>query len=580
MIPKEITAINEPILFFMEYKNNEMLLAGKNTLISYNQTTQSIKRNDYKGNDLRSIFISKDDKIWVTTYNNGFSLFENGTFYKMPIDNSLYLTTSHCIREDKNGHFWISTNKGLIEVDAKSLLQYSKYKTPVYYHHYDKKSGFFTSEFNGGCQPCSSELKNGYFVFPSLNGLVTFLPESINKITPNNEFFVNEVHADNKAILFDKSVTLSRDLSRFIFKIDFPYFGNKNNINFEYKLVVNGDEKWISIGQERNIIVTNLPPGQHKLYVRKLNGFDSKYQTKFVNINVPYLFYETNWFKFLIFSLLFGILILIAIYRNHYLIKKNTELEEIISFKTLDLQKTVENLELTKENLSKKIIQQKKLIGTISHDIKSPLKFLSITAKYLHKNSLENNSEALEKDAKTINDSANELYRFVENLVDYSKIFLDQDNLESPILEDISTVVNDKINLFRNLAFANETSIQYHNLLEQNILVNKKALAIIIHNLLDNAVKNTIKGTITIETKMVNNKFYFSIEDTGVGMSESVKKYYLMLYENFNTEKLFIQKNGLGLYMVLELLKLLNGDVKIDSEENKGTKITIILDAD
>mgnify|MGYP006194257961 FL=1 len=32
--------------------------------------------------------------------------------------------------------------------------------------------------------------------------------------------------------------------------------------------------------------------------------------------------------------------------------------------------------------------------------------------------------------------------------------------------------------------------------------------------------------------------------------------------------------------MVLELLKLLNGDIKIDSEENKGTKITIILDAD
>ena len=141
-------------------------------------------------------------------------------------------------------------------------------------------------------------------------------------------------------------------------------------------------------------------------------------------------------------------------------------------------------------------------------------------------------------------------------------------------------VVNDKINLFRNLAFANETNIQYHNLLKQDILVNKKALAIIIHNLLDNAIKNTIKGIITLETKIVNNKFYFSIEDTGVGMPDSFKKYYLSLYENFNTEKLFIQKNGLGLYMVLELLKLLNGDIKIDSEENKGTKITIILDAD
>lgn len=580
IIPKEISTINEPIHFFAEYKNKEMLMVGKNVLLNYNQTSKITKRNVYKGNDIRSIFICQDSNIWVCTYNNGFSLLQNGVFYKMPIDNSLFLTSAHCISEDGIGHFWISTNKGLIEVDAASLLNYPKHKTPVYYHHYDKKNGFLTSEFNGGCQPCNTELKNGYFVFPTLNGLVSFLPENIIKITPSNDFFINEVIADNKSILFNDTITLTRDFSRFKFKIDFPYFGNKNNVNFEYKLEVNGKEKWICIGQERNIIFTNLPPGKHKLFIRKLNGFDSKYQTRVVIINVPFLYYETLWFKVLIFALLFGILIMIAIYRNYYLRKKNIELEEVISYKTLDLQNTVANLEITKENLSKKIIQQKKLIGTISHDIKSPLKFLSITAKYLHKKSLENNSEAVQSNAKIMDDSASELYRFVENLVDYSKIFLDQNSLEKSILEDISIVVHDKINLFKNLALANETKIEYHNLLNQKILINKKALAIIIHNLLDNSIKNTFNGTITLETKVINNKFYFSIEDTGVGISEPVKIYYLTLYENFDTEKLFIQKNGLGLFMILELLKMLNGDIKIVSEENKGTKITIILDTD
>ncbi|SEQ15583.1 ligand-binding sensor domain-containing protein [Flavobacterium urocaniciphilum] len=578
--PKDIKTINEPIQFFAEYKNKQMLMVGENVLLNYNQNSKSLHKYYYKDNDIRSIFICQKNEIWVCTYNNGFSLFQNGVFHKMPTDNSLFLNSTHCISEDKNGHFWISTNKGLIEVEAKSLLNYVKFKTPIYYHHYDKKNGFLMSEFNGGCQPCNTELENGYFIFPSLNGLVSFLPDNVTKITPSNDFFVNEVIADNKTILFNNSITLDRDFNRFKFKIDFPYFGNKNNINFEYKLEINGREKWISIGQDRNIVLTNIPPGTYKLYIRKLNGFDSKYQTKVVLINIPYLFYEKLWFKILLFALLFGIVIMIILFRSYYLKKKNIELEQIILNKTIDLQKTVENLKITQENLSNKIIQQKKLIGTISHDIKSPLKFLSITAKYLFKNSIENNNEGLQNNAKIINDSANELYRFVENLVDYSKIYLDQNNIEKLIAEDISIVINDKINLFKNLALANETKIEYQNHIKQNILINKKALAIIIHNLLDNSTKHTFKGTITLETKILKNKFYFTIEDTGIGFSEPLKKYYLALHENYNTEKLIIQKNGLGLYMVLELLKLINGDIKINSEENKGTKITIILDVD
>lgn len=580
IIPIPIDNIVEQVNFFAETKNYNILMASAEKIIQYDVAKNTVKKTPSGKNDIRSIYICKDHKIWVCTYSNGFSLFENGIFYKMPIDTNSFLASAHGILEDEKGHFWISTNKGLIEVDKKSLLNYHQRKTPVYYHHYDTKNGFITNEFNGGCQPCNSKLENGYFVFPSLNGLVTFHPENITKITPKNEFFINEVEADNKTIFFNDSVTISREYQRIKFKIDFPYFGNKNNICFEAKLLVNGDEKWILLNDERSLTFTNLPPGHHKLIIRKLNDFTSTFQTKSITICIPFLYYEMLWFKIIIASLVSGLIILGIRLRYNYLKRKNYVLEKIIQERTKDLKNTVKRLKNTKNNLSQEIIQQKKLIGTISHDIKSPLKFLSITAKHLHEKSIVSENEDVKNNAKIMQESSLQLYTFVENLVDYSKIFLEQNTLDENDFDDINSIINNKIGFFKNIAEGKGLKLTYENLLHSKVKLNKKVIGIIIHNLLDNAIKNTFEGFIIIETKVIKNNLYLSVEDTGIGMPYEIKEYYLNLLKNYETDKLAIQNYGLGLHMVLELLRLLKGDLKIDALANKGTKVTVIIDID
>lgn len=576
--PIPLQNINEPVNFFAETRNNTILMASSKKIIEFEVAKNKVKKTLTGKNDIRSIFICTNHKIWVCTYSNGFSLFENGTFYKMPVDTNLFLASAHGIIEDKKSHFWISTNKGLIEVAKKSLLNYHKMKSPVYYHHYDTKNGFITNEFNGGCQPCNSKLENGYFIFPSLNGLVTFHPENITKITPKNEFFINELEADNKTLFFNDSITISRDFQRLKFKIDFPYYGNKNNICFEAKLQINGNEKWILLNNERSITFTNLPPGNHKLIIRKLSDFSSKYEIKTIKICIPFLYYEMLWFKILMATLISGLLVLGIRLRYNYLKKKNYILEKIIQERTKDLKNTVKRLKNTKNNLSQEIIQQKKLIGTISHDIKSPLKFLSITAKHLHEKSLVSENEDVKNNAKIMHESSLQLYTFVENLVDYSKIFLEHNALDENDLEDISYIINDKIDFFKNISEAKGIKLTYSNLSHSSIKLNKKVVGIIVHNLLDNAIKNTHEGYIIIESKIEKDILYLSVEDTGIGMPNEIKKYYLNLLKNYETDKLAIQNYGLGLHMVLELLRLLKGDLKIDSKENKGTKVTVIID--
>ena len=571
--------IKDAVSFFAETKEQTILMIGKKRILLYKPNSKNVQTVSLGKNEARSIFICKDNKIWICTYNNGFSLFENGVFYKMPNDTNLFLISAHGIIEDEKGHFWISTNKGLIEVDKKSLLNYHQKKSPVYYQHYDTKNGFITNEFNGGCQPANTKLGNGYFVFPSLNGLIVFHPEKINEITPKNDFFINEVVADNKIIFFNDHITLSRDYERIKFKIDFPFYGNKNNICFEAKLLIHGNEKWIILKIERSISFTNLPPGNHKLIVRKLNGFSSEYQIKTINICIPFRYYEMLWFKILIASLLTGLIILGIRLRYNYLKRKNIMLEKIILERTKDLKYTVKRLKNIKSNLSQEIIQQKKLIGTISHDIKSPLKFLSITAKHLYEKSLVSENEEIKNNTKIIHESSLQLYTFVENLVDYSKIFLEHNMLNENDLEDVSQIINDKIDFFKNIAKAKDLKLTYENFSNSSIKLNKKVVGIIIHNLLDNAIKNTNKGFIIVKTKTINNILYLSVEDTGIGMSKEIKNYYLNLLKNHETDKLSIQNYGLGLHMVLELLRLLKGDLKIDSNEKEGTIVTVIIDS-
>lgn len=580
IIPIRFNKCVEAVNFFAEGKNHTLIMASKNNIIEFDMVTNNIKKTPTGKNDIRSIFICKDQNIWVCTYSNGFSLFKNGVFYKMPNDSNNFLTSAHGILEDTNQHFWISTNKGLIEVNKKSLLNYHQTKAPVYYQHYDSKNGFITNEFNGGCQPCNSKLENGYFVFPSLNGLVVFHPDNIVKITPKNEFFINEVEADNTTLYFNDSITINRNFERIKFKIDFPYFGNKNNISFEAKLLIHGNEKWILLNNERSISFTNLPPGNHKLIVRKLNDFSSTYQTKTISISIPYLYYEKLWFKFLISIGLAGLIVLGIRMRYTYLKKKNLVLEKLILERTKDLKNTVKRLKNTKNNLNQEIIQQKKLIGTISHDIKSPLKFLSITAKHLHEKSLISENDEIKNNAKIMLESSQQLFTFVENLVDYSKIFLEHNALDDSDLEEVNTIIAEKIAFYKNIAEAKGLDLNYENTSQSSIKLNKKVIGIIIHNLLDNAIKNTWEGNIKIETKISKNIFYLSVEDTGCGMPKEIKDYYLNLLKNYETDKLAIQNYGLGLHMVVELLRLLKGDLKIDSKENKGTKVTLIIDND
>lgn len=94
----------------------------------------------------------------------------------------------------------------------------------------------------------------------------------------------------------------------------------------------------------------------------------------------------------------------------------------------------------------------------------------------------------------------------------------------------------------------------------------------ILQNFLANAIKYTDKGTVTLSVKNHGNKVRFSVIDTGIGISHSDQK---RIFEKFFRSEYFRTRKssgtGLGLYVAAKLAKLIDVQINIDSEINKGS---------
>ncbi len=568
------------ILSFNESKLNNVLYFASEKSLMYLDLKKNILKEVNTNLDIRSIFICKSNYIWICTYSYGFFLFKNGKFIKMPSDNTNSLQTSHCIIEDDRGHFWISTNNGLVEADKKDLLKYAQSNTPVYYNHYDKNLGFNTNEFNGGCQPCGLKLGTKEIVFPSMDGIVIFNPENVNKNLLVNQFYISEAIIDaSKKICFKDKLELDKNTDRVEFVIDFAYFGNQKNIEIEVLLVVNSENKnkWTKVPEERSISFTNIPAGKHELYVRMKNGFGGGYLIKKIDIFKQYHFYETILFKVICFVFLISIFVYIYKIRLRKIQTRNIELSKIIEEKTVKLNDNIKNLKVTKQVLTNEILQQKKLIGTISHDIKSPLRYLNITAKHLYSNSGSLNQDDLKESTEILFESSSEILNFVDSLINYSNLFLENTENSDESLAHLSLTIENKIKLFKNIASSKSINLFFENNLKDEVYINKKIIDIIIHNLIDNSIKNTEFGEIKIMASEANDSVIISVKDTGQGMTKSILEAYRLLNQNKDSDKLLLQNNGLGLRMIIELTRLIKGELIIESEEKIGTKVSIII---
>ncbi|MTH15613.1 ATP-binding protein [Flavobacterium sp. LC2016-01] len=571
-----VAVLKNRITFIAQYDQDILYFGTEKGLFRFNKSSRKLYyiKNSERIN-IRSIYIDSQKKIWLTTYEKSFFLYDGKRFSSFPKDEDNYLNSAHCIVEDKKGFFWIPTNKGLFQVLRKTLIKYNKNKSgAIYYHQYNKSDGFLTNEFNGGCQPSSNLLKNDNIVLPSINGFVFFNPYKVVPLLPGRDLYIDKVIVDQKVIHSSDTIILPNNFQRVSILIAYPYYGNPENLHIEAKLEKTPNSRWERIKNERSISFTSLPPGEYKLTLRSLSDFDSEYVYKRILLKVPAKFYQTLWFAILGYVLLIAFVISLWYVRLYYIKRKSIKLQEVIDVKTKKLAATVKKLQKTKSNLKQEIKQQETLVKSISHDIKSPLKFLTNSISHLFESEIIQDDPKLKKHVGTIRMSTTQLYEYVENLIKYSSIFIEGKKLEDHSYS-LYDLIEEKFDIFEKIAEAE--NIQMVNSVDPNLQIrtNKKALSIIVHNLVDNALKNAPNGRVELFSGIKNNTLLLTIIDNGKGMSPELIKYYLDFYKNP-----IVKNYHLGLHMIIELLLIIEGNINITSEVNQGTAIEIIVEYD
>ncbi|WEK18827.1 MAG: ATP-binding protein [Candidatus Pedobacter colombiensis] len=514
---------------------------------------------------IRDIVVRGKD-VWICTYGDGFYVYTNSRLKKMPLDKYGYLNTAHCILEDAKGFFWISTNKGIFQVAINDLLAYSKGQVAqVYYQYYNESFGFNTNEFNGGCQPCGAILKDGHFTFPSLIGSVMFNPLLFSPALPDKPIYIDKIFRDHISIKTTDTISIDQNFDRLNIWVSSPYFGNLDNLNFEYKLTK--EENWARLNGTSIITFNTLPYGKHELLIRKPSGFGSRFTYKKLTIIVKPYFYQTWWFSALITLLILGLIVFFFKKRTRRIMVKNEQLENLVKKRTVELEKNIFNLEESQYLLNQQAKFQKKLLGAITHDLKSPLKYMMIMGKQLYQHEAANDS--VKDSMRAIYISANSMYYLTENLLNYSKLFLTEKISKDDYI-NLNHLASEKIQVFSEIAKYNDTAI-HNNIPEGTTLyTNRVMLALIIHNLLDNAIKFCSNGHIYLGAKITGEMLSFWVQDTGSGMPDNILNW-------LNTKEDRDVTDGLGLKMVKEFAAKMDLQVEVESKPAKGTNVKFTL---
>ncbi|SIQ95543.1 Signal transduction histidine kinase [Chryseobacterium sp. RU37D] len=563
IIQKEFYYTKYSVRNSFQINEDEILLATEKGLFLFNQKKRIIKTLIDKIN-FRSINSNGDKLIWVETYGKGLYLYKDGKVYFPPKYLSQSFLFAHCVLEDNYGYYWISSNNGLFQVKKKDLVDcFLGRKEKIYIHKYNKNDGLSTTEFNGGAN--TNGIKQGdYIIFPSMNGLIYINTKASKPILSNEIYYMDRFIINGKEIpINNRTINIDRKFGYMKVFIDYPDYGNLDNNYIEYRI---DDNQWELLADNKTLNINSLSKGKHLISFRKLKNFSSAYIYKSLSLHVKPAFWETVLFKMSACAIFLLILYMLYKLRLRKIEKEKRILNQKIEEHTSELKKTITSLSITREELYAQLYRRKKFIASISHDIKSPIKFIKLSAGYL----MENTNDTEQKKAlNSIYESSDRIIDFIDSTIKYNKIFV-YDNYKAKENVKLYNFIKQRISLFKNAAEFKALRIVNKIGKRKIIKTNPDVLSIIVHNILDNAIKYTDQnGSILIYDLKEDNQYKLVIEDTGIGMSpKEIKK----LNEPISSEE-----SNLGYRFIKELIPLIDCTIVIESTKNVGTKIFIIF---
>jgi signal transduction histidine kinase/CheY-like chemotaxis protein/ligand-binding sensor domain-containing protein len=446
-----------------------------------------------------------------------------------------------------------------------------------------------------------------------------------------NEFFkvrFRSIHVNDSIALPVSNngdyIALTSHNNNLLFKYSALFYEESDKTQYRYKLI-GLNSNWSDWSTKTEKEFTNLPAGYYTFQFKARNIYNQE-----SNLIEYHFFISLPWYKTIAAYFAYGVLAILLIWVSILLYTKKLKtekenLEKTVKEKTKDLHEIntllEENqadleikqeeitaqaehlkmfnteLELHKDNLEKLILDRTKdleiakekaeqsdklksaFLANMSHEIRTPMNAIIGFSHLLNDKGIndQNKSEIISH----IIHNSDTLLSLIDDIIDLSKIEASQLEINQKeckinvILEELFKTFSEKKKNIKKEKIQLILKPEVKNL-NFTILTDPLRVLQVLTNLIDNALKFTETGLIefgyTIEEMDRNSKIIFYVKDTGIGLSGKDQE---IIFKRFtkleNDRKKLYRGAGLGLSICKNISSLLNGNIWLESELNKGS---------
>ncbi len=513
-------------------------------------------------NDKSSIFETNivdiremdDGIIAVASAGQGVILIAEDQYFQITMENGLLSDVCNNLYTDGR-KVWVATNRGVVLIE-NILIRNNKLSYDL--SSYTESNGLISNEINW------LEKKDSSLYLATPSGLMIVPEQNLTVVEEPPRLIVNSIKINGVTQKKKANYLLNHDQNNLEIDLTGISYKSFGDIRFEYMLEGwNNSPKFSTNGQ---INFTNLDAGKYVFKVKAVGRGVADKDYKEIRFEIKPFFWHT-WTAFFLRLFVLGIIILI-VFRYASIGRDRRVLSKLVQEKTSELNQKVKDLAKANQKLKRSNKELEEFAHVVSHDLKTPLRSIGSFIQVLDRKLRGQIGKQEQTYMNFVVSGVQKMEEIIKDLLDMSTInaqSLDKSWIKvAKVLEDLEKEMVDTIR-------SKNAVIQYSDKLPE-VYFNKTSIKQLFQNLIVNGIKynESEQPIVEIGVEVEGTITMFFVKDNGIGIKEEYHGKIFNMFTRLHNDRKY-DGTGIGLAICKKIVESNNGQIRLESEENKGT---------